>query len=302
MLPDAALNAFLQSEPAIISRGSQNLSFLTSMHVGGPADLVLSPRDTGAFIRLLDFLNARGIRYRVIGNGTNLIASDDGFRGVIVTTGGIDRLSLSGEVLRAGAGVSLSRAANAAREAALGGIEELYGIPGTVGGALYMNAGAYGKTVADLLLSATVYHPESGEVSVRRAKELGFGYRTSRIMTDGWIILSAAFQLKRGDMEQIGARMSAVLAKRAASQPLGMPNAGSIFKRPCEGIGAGALIEAASLKGLAVGGAEVSQKHAGFIVNRGTATAADIRALINLIRERVKAHAGVTLACEVEFL
>lgn len=299
---DEKFRAYLRTEPTVSLRENLPLSAMTSMQVGGNADTVLTPRDTGAFIRLLDTLCANNMDFRVIGNGTNLIAPDEGYRGILIFCGGMDRLSVFGTSLRAGCGVSLSRAANAARQAGLTGLEEMYGIPGTVGGGLYMNAGAYGRNLSDTLCSATVYHPETQEISVRRPSQLAFSYRSSRLMREKSIVLSASFRLERNNSSAIAAKMREILHKRNSTQPLDYPSAGSIFRRPSDGVSAAALIEAAGLKGRQIGGAQVSEKHAGFLINRGGATASDIRRLIDEIKEKVLASSGVELVCEVEFL
>ena len=298
----AAVSSFLLDEPCLSVRKNVPLSRLTSMGVGGDAACVLSPRDGGCLIRLLDRLRPSDVPFRVIGNGTNLIAPDAGYPGVLVLTAGIDRISVAGNVLVAGAGVPLGRAIRRAMEAGLSGLEELIGIPGTVGGALYMNAGAYGRTVSERLRYATVYHPASGEVTVRTPGSLVFGYRTGSIREEGMIVLSAAFDLLPSDPAAIAARMNEILEVRNATQPSGLKSAGSFFRRPAPDIPAGKLIAEAGCAGLTEGGAAVSSKHAGFIVNTGTATERDVRRLAERVRDKVKQKTGFILEPEAEYL
>ena len=299
---DAEFAAYLASETQIGVRRSVPLASLTAMHVGGEADYVLSPRDTGALLRLLDRLPEAGLPFRILGNGTNIIAPDEGFAGIVVLTGRLDRISRSDTTLRLGAGVLLPRAANAAREAGLSGLEELYGIPGTVGGALVMNAGAYGREISDTLSSVTLYDPRSREVSVCRRSDLSFSYRFSSIAAEGLVVLSAVFELTPSDSITVADRMHAVSIMRSERQPMGYPSAGCIFRRTETGESAGKLISSVGLAGRRLGGAEISEKHAGFIINRGGATAAEIRALAEEARLTVFEKTGIKLAYEVEFL
>ncbi len=302
MKPDAELAAFLAREKQIGLRRAVPLSSLTSMQVGGDADCLLFPRDPGAFLRLLDCLYDTATPFRILGNGTKLIAPDEGVRDVLVATARLDRISRADTALRLGAGVPLPRAANAAREAGLSGMEELYGIPGTVGGAIKMNAGAFGRELGELVSAVTVYDPRSREVSVLRRGELAFGYRSSGIGKEGLTVLSAVLELAAGDPCAIAERMHEISKERAARQPMGIPSAGSVFRKTASGESAGRLIAEAGLAGKRIGGAEISGKHAGFIVNRGGATAADLRALAEEARRAVKQKNGVWLEYEWEFL
>lgn len=298
----ATLSSFLSDEPCLTARRNVPISSLTGIRIGGDAALTLSPRDGGCLIRLLDRLSRGTVPYRVIGNGTNLIGPDAGYPGILVLTAGIDRVALSGTTLVAGAGAPLGRVIRRAMEAGLSGLEELSGIPGTVGGALYMNAGAYGRETSDALRYATVYHPASGEVTVKTPSSLGFGYRKSVIGEEGLIVLSAAFSLLPDEPERIAERMKAVTEKRRASQPTDRPSAGSVFRRPSPDVPVGRLIADAGCAGLTEGGAAVSEKHAGFIVNIGGATEADVRRLADRVRETVGERFGVALTPEIEFL
>ena len=296
------LSAFLSDEPCISVKQNVPVSMLTSMRIGGNAACVLSPRDGGCLIRLLDRLARGNVPYRVIGNGTNLIGPDAGFSGALILTAGIDRVSVSGSTLIAGAGVPLGRAIRRAMEAGLSGLEYLYGVPGSVGGALYMNAGAFGHTVSERLRHATVYRPATEEVTVKTPSSLGFGYRTGAIRNEGMIVLSAAFSLIPDDSEAIARRMGETLEKRRATQPIDLPSAGSFFRRPAPDIPVGRLISDAGCAGMREGGAEVSTLHAGFIVNNGGATERDVRRLAERVGERVAERFGVTLLPEVEYL
>jgi UDP-N-acetylmuramate dehydrogenase len=236
----------------------------------------------------------------VVGNGSNLLVSDEGYHGVIISTERFRKLEISGCRVNAGAGVLLSRLANAACGESLSGLEFSAGIPGTVGGAVVMNAGAYGSEIKDVLESVCILD-EEGQVRTLSGADLKLGYRTSILMEKPWIVLEAAFALTPGEEGTIRSRMEELAAQRKEKQPLEYPSAGSTFKRP-EGHFAGKLIEAAGLKGFSVGGAAVSEKHAGFVINRDSATAADIYRLCREIRERVRENSGVTLELEVKLL
>ena len=254
------------------------LSRVTSFHIGGNADLAVYPADAEAFAYALDAVVQAGVPYTVIGNGSNTLVRDSGFRGVVFVTTDMRRVTIDGTRLTGGCGVLLGSVGTNASRAGLAGAEFANGIPGTLGGAVYMNAGAYGGQ-----LDNAAQH---------------FGYRHSVFMEKNYIILSATLQLTKDEPDAIRARMNDYLARRREKQPLEYPSAGSVFKRP-EGHFAGKLIEDAGLKGLRVGGAEVSPKHAGFIVNVGGATARDVLELIERIREKVYAMSGVTLECEI---
>jgi UDP-N-acetylmuramate dehydrogenase len=298
----AALSSLLPDEPCLAVRKRVALSTLTSMGVGGDAACVLTPRDGACLIRLLDRLRAGTVPYRVIGLGTNLIGPDAGYPGVLVLTAGIDRVSVTGNTLVCGAGVPLGRAIRRAMEAGLSGLEELFGIPGTVGGALYMNAGAYGRTVSERLRYATVYHPASGEVTVMTPGSLVFGYRTGSIREEGMIVLSAAFDLTQSDPAAVAGKMTGIVDRRKATQPLGEKSAGSFFRRPAPDIPAGKLIAEAGCAGMTEGGAAVSTLHAGFILNRGGATEHDVTRLAERVRAQVLEKTGFRLEPEVEYL
>ena len=276
----------------------------TSFRVGGPAKRMAFPDRGEQLVLLLDQAERLGARPLVIGNGTNLLAPDEGLdRLVIDTSAGLDRLEAgdaSGTVT-AEAGVSLARLADFACRQGLTGLEFAHGIPGTVGGAVCMNAGAYGGEMAQVVSEVSVLFPEAG-IRTLSGADLVFGYRRS-FLTErpDAVVLRASFRLGPGDPDAIRASMRELMEKRRASQPLEWPSAGSTFKRP-EGHFAGTLIDQCGLKGLTVGGAQVSEKHAGFVINRGGASAADIRELIRQIQERVLAETGVRLEPEVKII
>lgn len=274
------------------------LSRVTSFHIGGNADLAVYPADAEAFAYALDAVVQAGVPYTVIGNGSNTLVRDGGFRGVVFVTTDMRRVTIDGTRLTGGCGVLLGSVGTNASRAGLAGAEFANGIPGTLGGAVYMNAGAYGGQLADIVCETVCYDLDAKQVLHLDNEAQHFGYRHSVFMEKNYIILSATLQLTKDEPDAIRARMNDYLARRREKQPLEYPSAGSVFKRP-EGHFAGKLIEDAGLKGLRVGGAEVSPKHAGFIVNVGGATARDVLELIERIREKVYAMSGVTLECEI---
>ena len=274
------------------------LSRVTSFHIGGNADLAVYPADAEAFAYALDAAVQAGVPYTVIGNGSNTLVRDGGFRGVVFVTTDMRRVTIDGTRLTGGCGVLLGSVGTNASRAGLAGAEFANGIPGTLGGAVYMNAGAYGGQLADIVCETVCYDLDTKQVLHLDNAAQHFGYRHSVFMEKNYIILSATLQLTKDEPDAIRARMNDYLARRREKQPLEYPSAGSVFKRP-EGHFAGKLIEDAGLKGLRVGGAEVSPKHAGFIVNVGGATARDVLELIERIREKVYAMSGVTLECEI---
>lgn len=274
------------------------LSRVTSFHIGGNADLAVYPADAEAFAYALDAVVQAGVPYTVIGNGSNTLVRDGGFRGVVFVTTDMRRVTIDGTRLTGGCGVLLGSVGTNASRAGLAGAEFANGIPGTLGGAVYMNAGAYGGQLADIVCETVCYDLDAKQVLHLDNAAQHFGYRHSVFMEKNYIILSATLQLTKDEPDAIRARMNDYLARRREKQPLEYSSAGSVFKRP-EGHFAGKLIEDAGLKGLRVGGAEVSPKHAGFIVNVGGATARDVLELIERIREKVYAMSGVTLECEI---
>jgi len=270
-----------------------------SFRIGGPADLFAEPANEAELLALLELLRSRGVRPLLLGKGTNVLVADAGLRGVVVHIGeGLDAVRVTGTRLEAGAGVSLAVLAQRAREHALSGLEFAHGIPGSLGGAVVMNAGAYDGEMKDVV-RAVRYLDAAG--ALRETDEPGFAYRRSRFSDGEGVVLSAALELHPGDGEAIAARMRELAEKRRSKQPLDRPSAGSTFKRPARGYAA-ALIEGAGLKGCAVGGAQVSEKHAGFVINTGNASCADVLALMDLVRARVYEQYGVELEPEVRIV
>lgn len=270
----------------------------TTLRVGGPADIFVEPDGVEQLALALRIAKENALETLIVGNGSNLLVRDAGFRGMAVHIGEkMGGIAVRDGYVCAGAGAALAAAALAAQRAGLSGMEPLSGIPGTCGGAVYMNAGAYGGEISAVLKEAALLAPD-GTVAHVPAEALRFGYRRSRMMETGEIVLEAVFSLVPGDGAEIAAAMRSFAAKRREKQPVTLPSAGSFFKRP-EGHFAGALIEAAGLKGARVGGAEVSTLHAGFLVNAGGATAQDFLDLSALVVERVYKTSGVTLEPEV---
>ena len=273
----------------------------TSFRIGGPAEVMAFPSSLAELQALLRLSAQEGIRVRLLGAGTNILAPDGGVRGlVIVTSGALTGLSMPDAVhIEAMSGVTMARLACFARDNGLTGLEFAHGIPGTVGGGVYMNAGAYGGEMRQVVTEVTALYPDG----IRRftGDQAEFAYRHSRFLEDGAVVLGAVVRLNPDDPAAIRQRMDDLMARRKASQPLEWPSAGSTFKRP-EGYYAGTLIDQTGLKGLTVGGAQVSEKHAGFVINTGSATCADVRELIRRVQEAVyKAH-GVRLEPEVRFV
>ena len=273
----------------------------TTFRVGGPADFFVTPKAKEEVRDVIRICKEAGMPYYIIGNGSNLLVSDAGYRGVIVQIyKEMNEVKVEGDLVKAQAGALLSGIAAKALGAELSGFEFASGIPGTIGGACVMNAGAYGGEMKDVLESVTVLTGEGKIIELGR-NELELGYRTSVIAKKGYIVLGAVLKLERGDGEKIKTYMDELKEKRVTKQPLEYPSAGSTFKRP-EGYFAGKLIEDAGLRGFQVGGAQVSEKHCGFVINRDHSTAADIMELMRQVQIRVKENSGVDLEPEVKRL
>ena len=273
----------------------------TSFRIGGPADLFVQPANEEELWNALHLARQEKVPFFIVGNGSNLLVSDEGFRGMILHTGGMLKdISVEGDVIYAQAGALLSTVAKTALEHGLAGMEFAAGIPGTLGGAVCMNAGAYGGEMKDILLDAEVLTQE-GERLVLPVEELNLSYRHSVIFEKNYVVLAAHIRLSRGDTAEIKNRMNELAGARRDKQPLEYPSAGSTFKRP-EGYFAGKLIQDAGLKGYTVGGAQVSEKHSGFVINRGGATAEEVRFLIRQVQQKVRSQFGVELEPEVRML
>ena len=273
----------------------------TSFRIGGPAKRMAFPETREQLVLLTGFLQEAGVDPLLIGNGTNLLVADEGLDTVVIDTSAkLSHIELTGEgEITADAGVSLAKLALFAWKSGLMGLEFAHGIPGTLGGGVVMNAGAYGGELKDVVTKVTALYPDG--VKVLKPAELDFSYRHSVFSTGEGIVLGAKLKLEPGDKDAIKAKMDELMARRKASQPLELPSAGSTFKRPT-GYFAGPLIEGCRLKGCRVGGAEVSPKHAGFVVNVGGATCADVLALIEKVQKTVYDAHGVMLEPEVKII
>ena len=289
----------IEGDPEILL--DEPMSRHTTFRIGGPADVFVSPRDEKQTAEVLGAVRRSGLPFFILGNGSNLLVSDSGFRGVVIRIyRNMSDINVNGEEICAGAGALLSAIAAAARSAELTGFEFASGSPGTLGGAVVMNAGAYGGEMKDVLACARVLTPQ-GEIKTLALPELKLGYRTSIIKEEDLVVLSAVMRFEKGDAAAIRDKMQDLQQRRVTKQPLEFPSAGSTFKRP-EGYFAGKLIEDAGLRGFAVGGAKVSDKHCGFVINADHATADDVMRLIQQVKGRVYESSGVRLEPEVRFL
>jgi UDP-N-acetylmuramate dehydrogenase len=273
----------------------------TSLKVGGPADIMVLPRNEKSLTDIVKHCGRWNIPFYVMGNGTNFLVRDKGLRGVVLkTTETLKEYSVDGNIISCSAGVLLSLIANVAMKAGLGGLEFASGIPGTLGGAVAMNAGAYDGEMKDIVVKSSCID-EKGEELTLEGEKHEFGYRTSAVQKNRYIVLSTRLLLKKSDSSLIKEKMDGFNMRRKQKQPLSIPSAGSVFKRP-EGYYAGKLIEDCGLKGFKIGGAMVSEKHCGFIVNTGSANASDIINLINHVRHEVNKKFGVNLETEVKII
>lgn len=273
----------------------------TTFKIGGPADYFLVPETGEEVGEIIKICRKTDTPYFILGNGSNLLVGDGGYRGAVIQVyRNMSAVTVEGTMITAQAGALLSAVAAAAKNASLTGFEFAGGIPGTVGGAAVMNAGAYGGEMKDVLVEVTVMDAE-GKIFTISAEKLELGYRTSVIKKAGYIVLEAKIRLKEGDQETIRERMKELTIQRTTKQPLEYPSAGSTFKRP-EGYFAGKLVMDSGLRGYQVGGARISEKHCGFVINAGDATAKDVRTLMDNVRDIVYEKYGVTLEPEVKFL
>lgn len=279
-----------------------DMSKYTTFKAGGHARRMFVCESEKDVADALAEIKAKKEKYIVLGNGSNTLVRDTGFSGTVITFGdGFSKINVEGENLECGASALMSSVAKKALEHALTGFEFAAGIPGSIGGAFFMNAGAYGAEIKDIAKSTKVLSYKSGEIETLTCDAMGFGYRHSNFQETGDIILSVAISLKGGCRDNIAAEMKELTDRRNKAQPVNYPSAGSFFKRP-EGYFAGKLVQEAGLKGFCIGGAEVSEKHAGFIINKGNATATDIIDLMELIQEKVYEKFNVTLEPEVRII
>lgn len=289
-------------EKGISAKKDVPMKTLTTFKIGGPAALCAEAADSSQVSELVRACRELGIEYIVIGKGSNIVVDDKGLDKLVIRlTGDLARVTrLDDTTLHCGAGISLAGLCREAENKSLSGLEFAWGIPGSVGGAVFMNAGAYGGEIKDVVFSVT-HIDRDGKIGTIKGADLDFGYRHSVYKENGFTIIGATFRLKLDNRTEIRNRMDDFMGRRKDKQPLEFPSAGSVFRRP-EGAFAGALIEQCGLKGKSVGGAQVSPKHAGFIVNIGGATAEDVKNLVELIQSTVKKETGYDLQREIIFL
>lgn len=279
-------------------RLNEPMSCHTSFKIGGPADILALPSTSQDLRGILQCINKIEVPVTLLGNGSNMLVRDKGIRGIVVKVGNMLRdFYEDGEYLHFGAGYSLSLASHKAMECGKTGMEFAVGIPGSIGGAVYMNAGAYDGEMQNIVFAVKVMDVQGNENTLS-AQELNFGYRKTSLQNSGLIVTEVILKMPRGDKAETKAKMDDFSQRRISKQPLEMPSAGSMFKRP-PGYFAGTLIDEAGLKGYCVGGAQISTKHAGFVVNAGGATAADVLQLISDVQKKIKADVGVDLHPEV---
>ena len=291
--------AIREAFPALEMRENELLSSHVSFRIGGPAKRILLPESSEELEALCALLRRLGEKPLILGNGTNVLPPDEGIDGTVIFTKKAAQVSVDGETVRADCGAGVTRVSGLAAEAGLTGLEFAYGIPGTIGGALTMNAGAYGGEIKDVTVQTEYLDGELRKICVEGA-EHDFAYRHSRF-TASDVILRTELRLRMGDREAVKTRCRELTEKRKASQPLEKPSAGSAFKRPKQGYAA-ALIDGCGLKGFRIGGAQVSEKHAGFVVNLGGATASDVKRLLEEVQKRVLAETGILLEPEIRML
>ena len=289
---ELGLNKILLNEP---------MNKHTTFRVGGPADIMVIPENVEEIKKLFKYINTTNYPFFVMGNGSNLVVKDNGIRGIVIKIlDNFNSISAKDDILDAGAGVLLSKLANFAMTENLSGLEFASGIPGSLGGAVVMNAGAYGGQISDVL-EQTTYIDVDGNIEKLQKDEHEFDYRKSCFSKGGNIVLEVKLRLIPSSKVEIRSKMDALKAQRVGKQPLSVPSAGSVFKRP-EGYFTGKLIQDAGLRGYSIGGAQVSEKHSGFIINKGDATARDVITLIHHVQEQVKTKFGVELETEVKII
>ena len=272
----------------------------TMTKLGGKADVFVMPATEEEAVAVVRYAKTNNVPLLMLGNGSNMVVRDGGVRGIVLHFAHLDHVDINGTTVVAGAGALIKEVSKRVAAECLTGFEFACGIPGSIGGAMAMNAGAYGGEMKDVLKEVTVM-TAAGEILVLPAEKLEMGYRTSLVKTKGYLVLSAVIVLEQGNQEAIKARMKELTEQRVSKQPLEFPSAGSTFKRP-EGYFAGKLIMDAGLRGYQTGGAQVSEKHCGFVINKDNATAADVCRLLRDVQDKVKEQFGVTLEPEVKFL
>lgn len=277
---------------------NEPLANYTSFKIGGRCPALIKPSDTDCLKKIIGEFKREGLKYRIIGKGSNILVSDNGVDFPVISLSSMAKTETRGEEIRCTAGVPLAALCTQAAENGLSGLEFAYGIPGSAGGAVYMNAGAYGGEMKDVVCECGCID-EAGSFVRLAAEALNFSYRRSFFSGKSFVITEILLKLRKGDKREIKSKMEELMKRRRDKQPLEYPSAGSTFKRP-EGDFAGRLIEAAGLRGFSVGGAQVSEKHCGFVINRGGATFGDVKTLIEEVRKRVRESSGVTLETEIE--
>lgn len=281
---------------------SEPLSSYTTFKIGGPAKAVCLVNSEDELGRTLRLLSDAKTEHMLIGNGSNLLVSDRGYDGIVLKLDGdFESIDREDNIISVGSAKLLSAASSFAANEGLAGFEFASGIPGTIGGAVYMNAGAYGGEMKDVVRTVKLMSPDGSEVITKSNDEMEFGYRHSALEDNGWIVLNIEIELEPGDEAEIKDRIAELASKRKEKQPINFPSAGSTFKRPASGYAA-AMIQEAGLKGLCVGDAEVSTKHSGFVVNKGNATCDDVLELMRIVIDRVRENTGVTLEPEVRII
>ena len=278
-----------------------DISSVSYIKIGGAAAYAAMPNTTEKIIKLVDFLNLKGINYKIAGGLSNILPSDEDYPGVLILTTKCDRYYVAENILSVECGARLTKVIRAVAMSGFGGMESLSGIPGTLGGMMRSNAGAYGHSISDFLVCASIYSPETKRVFTLDVGNMNMSYRHSCFVGTNLIILSAKLRVYNDDSAVILAKISELTKKRQESQPYNMPSLGSVFKR-CGDIPISLLIDRLGLKGLTVGGAQVSKKHAGFIVNAGGATAKDVRTLIALLKEKIYSAYGIVPEEEIEII
>ena len=305
LIKTSLIDKIRENIPEAQIRLDEPMSKHSSFRIGGPADVVVTVCSEEELSNILSLLHSEDVRYMLIGNGSDLLFADEGYRGVIVKLGGdfehIEVVPSCDDEIRVGAARMLSSTANFARDKGLTGLEFASGIPGTFGGALFMNAGAYGGEMKDVVESVSLMKSDGSEVYELSGEEMEFSYRNSVLQHNDDIALFAMVRLHKDDKEAITERMNDLAERRRTKQPVNFPSAGSTFKRPIGGYAA-ALIEEAGLKGRTVGGAQVSEKHSGFVINIGGATSKDVRELIEIVAQEVEKNSGIKLEPEVRII
>lgn len=302
IIPESFISEISERYPGMTVDRDYCLAAHTTMRVGGKAALAVFPENIEEMCFVLGKCAGFGLKHTVLGHGSNVICADRGYNGVIIRTEKMNNVSVCGDVISADCGASLNAVARAARDASLTGAEFMYGIPGSVGGACYMNAGAYGGQISDICISVKAYDSSLNRIVEFSVDECGFGYRQSIFHNNRCLtVLSFTAKLENGSADAIAARMDELIEARKSKQPLEYPSAGSFFKR-CEGHFTAQLIDESGLKGLTVGGAQISEKHAGFLINKDNATCEDIIALAEKVCAVIKERYGLDIEREVEYL